>query len=134
MLIGLVYAGYVSFLSPRNDVRVITHLLAWTGVRHLFARREESTQMLVHEVLAELTFGEGAGAGEVPAYDMPIFEDVFPAGIDAALRSTISPDILLRDTVWHRPVSRSSRCMNCTSVSHFCYEWLLISVCWTGGL
>ncbi|CAL1710450.1 unnamed protein product [Somion occarium] len=82
VLVGIMRAGYVAFfISPRNSVSAVAHLLTKTNSTHVFVGPEENLQTLAQSSI-KLMQSQSANVGEgwtaPKTWTMPIFEDLFP--------------------------------------------------------
>lgn len=72
---GIIRAGYIPFpLSPRNSPAAIAHLLAKTGVTHMFVSEDPSMQGLSAGSLKVLA---GQGGQRVERLPTPFFDELY---------------------------------------------------------
>jgi acyl-CoA synthetase (AMP-forming)/AMP-acid ligase II len=77
-MVGVLRAGYAVFpISPRNSPAAIAHLLKQTGAVQLFVSSDPALQGLASTSIQLLQTNEEPHSVQI--YEMPIFEDLFPA-------------------------------------------------------
>ncbi|EKM49937.1 uncharacterized protein PHACADRAFT_213717 [Phanerochaete carnosa HHB-10118-sp] len=91
LMTGICRAGFVAFpISPRNSPEAIAHLLAETGVSHIFISAEDALQRLWDastDVLAR------TGGAPPLRHDVPAFQELYPAEPDVHFKLLPAPDV-----------------------------------------